>query len=165
MEEEIQGEALVILDRDIVAEEDNVLEDEFGNDVNEQEANLSSAFSVTTTSTSNYVKIDMFKLDDDSSFSTWSTLEAPTTPTLSRLFNEQRQVPARLKKPRPVKSGISSPFSPSEVLQRPNYNHSDSEASPSSSSRSSKRKAIPAFIRKIGIRKLKISSYSSKEAR
>ncbi|KAJ6579782.1 hypothetical protein B0H10DRAFT_906726 [Mycena sp. CBHHK59/15] len=67
----------------------------------EIEGNLSSAFSTTTTSTSNYVSVDN-DVDDDTS-SVWSTLEAPNTPTVSRLlFADAPPVNHRLRKPRPT---------------------------------------------------------------
>ncbi|KAJ7166564.1 hypothetical protein C8R43DRAFT_986350 [Mycena crocata] len=89
------------------------------------EVNMSSSFSVTTTSTSNYITVEN-EMDDESS--TWSALEAPNTPSYSRLLftSPPSSTNHRLRKPRP----IPGPASPSDVLERPVYNHSTSLPGP-----------------------------------
>ncbi|KAJ6537385.1 hypothetical protein DFH09DRAFT_1178113 [Mycena vulgaris] len=84
----------------------------------ENEVNMSSAFSVTTTSTSNYIAVEN-EMDDDASTSTWSALEAPNTPSYSRLlFTAPPPSNRRLRKVRPTTAA-----SPSAVLDRPEYSH------------------------------------------
>ncbi|KAJ6545359.1 hypothetical protein B0H19DRAFT_1266807 [Mycena capillaripes] len=83
-----------------------------------EEAILSSRFSGTTTSTSNFVNVENMMEDDSST--TWSALEAPNTPSYSRLlFSDPPSSKSRLRKTRP----IPGPASPSDVLDRPEYNH------------------------------------------
>ncbi|KAJ7190809.1 hypothetical protein GGX14DRAFT_579503 [Mycena pura] len=103
---------------------------------------LPSRFSMTTTSTSNYVSVENEM--DDASSSTWSTLEAPNTPSYSRLlFPVATPDPAasgsmrRLRKTRPV----PGPASPADVLRRPGYSHTVPTGSPNSRSRSHSRPA------------------------
>ncbi|KAJ7510673.1 hypothetical protein B0H11DRAFT_1955695, partial [Mycena galericulata] len=83
------------------------------------EGNMSSAFSVTTTSTSNYINVEK-EMDDETS-TAWSALEAPNTPSYSRLLCTVPPPPSnrRLRKTRPV----PGPASPSDVLHRREYNH------------------------------------------
>ncbi|KAF9457794.1 hypothetical protein BDZ94DRAFT_1240487 [Collybia nuda] len=85
------------------------------------EYNLCSAFSTTTTSTSNYVSVDMAELDDEGS-SSWSDLEAPNTPSYSRLLFTDLD-PHRLSKRLRKSRHRDTPAPPSEVLNRPTYNH------------------------------------------
>ncbi|KAJ7641974.1 hypothetical protein FB45DRAFT_364182 [Roridomyces roridus] len=85
--------------------------------------NMSSAFSVTTTSTSNYVEVENEMYDDDDGGTTaWTALEPPNTPGFSHglmfppIHAPVPRQPHRLHKPRP-------PASPALVLHRPEYNH------------------------------------------
>ncbi|KAG6853546.1 hypothetical protein C0991_003337 [Blastosporella zonata] len=127
-------------------DDDEELEVEFGEEktgfgevVSEEKFNLSSAFSVTTTSTSNYIDVEMSDSHDENSES-WSTLEAPNTPGFSRLlFREERHSAGLLRKRRPPN----------------NSNNFVTDASPPDSLRSFKRKAIPGFLRNIGLRRLR----------
>ncbi|KAJ7177264.1 hypothetical protein C8R43DRAFT_1118269 [Mycena crocata] len=121
----------------------------------------SSAFSVTTTSTSNYINVEN-EMDDDDSSATWSALEAPNTPSYSRLLFTAPASPAnrRLPKARPVRG----PAYPSDVLDRPVYNHSTSVPGPppgtpepirrTQSSPSARRSRnlylVPKFVRGVG---------------
>ncbi|KAJ7754313.1 hypothetical protein DFH07DRAFT_823015 [Mycena maculata] len=90
----------------------------FESGVEENEGNLSSRFSMTTTSTSNYITVEN-EVDDESS-AAWSTVEAPNTPSYSRLlFTNPPASNHRLRKTRP----IPGPASPSDVLARRDYNH------------------------------------------
>ncbi|KAJ7795485.1 hypothetical protein B0H14DRAFT_3158597 [Mycena olivaceomarginata] len=83
----------------------------------DNEVNLSSRFSGTTTSTSNFVTVENMMEDDSST--TWSALEAPNTPSYSRLlFCDAPSSKSRLRKPRPM----PGPASPSNVLDRPEHN-------------------------------------------
>ncbi|RDB27173.1 hypothetical protein Hypma_004585 [Hypsizygus marmoreus] len=118
----------------------------------DDEANLCSAFSVTTTSTSNYISVELDD-DDDEGSASWSTLEAPGTPGYSRLLfsEQQRRSSRRLRKRRPTASDI--PASPSIVLQRPCYNHTMS-----SDTRCSKHVVLPKFIRSLSMRRCKSRS-------
>ncbi|KAJ6462587.1 hypothetical protein C8R45DRAFT_527556 [Mycena sanguinolenta] len=76
---------------------------------------MSSRFSGTTTSTSNFVSVEN-EMDDEAS-ADWSALEAPNTPGYSHLFFTAPPSPQRrLRKSRP-------PASPSDVLDRPDYSH------------------------------------------
>ncbi|KAJ7892362.1 hypothetical protein B0H14DRAFT_3688553 [Mycena olivaceomarginata] len=64
-------------------------------------------FSGTTTSTSNFVTVENMMEDDSST--TWSALEAPNTPSYSRLlFCDAPSSKSRLRKPRPM-PGPASP--------------------------------------------------------
>ncbi|KAJ7036610.1 hypothetical protein C8F04DRAFT_1257839 [Mycena alexandri] len=82
----------------------------------ENEGNMSSAFSVTTTSTSNYIDVENEMSDDESA--NWSALEAPNTPGYASLFfTGQSPAPTpnrRLHKSRPP----PRPAPPSDVLER-----------------------------------------------
>ncbi|KAF5379992.1 hypothetical protein D9615_006276 [Tricholomella constricta] len=128
--------------------------------------NLRSAFSVTTTSTSNYISVELDEFADDED-SSWSTLEAPNTPGFSRLLfsqqQQQRRSSGRLKKRRP-QTGIDSPAPPLEVLQRPCYNHTTSTstdaAAPTatastarSTSCTSKHVTLPRFVRSLSLKR------------
>ncbi|KAJ7777104.1 hypothetical protein B0H16DRAFT_1879246 [Mycena metata] len=88
----------------------------------ENEGNMSSAFSVTTTSTSNYINVENEMSDDESA--NWSALEAPNTPGYGSLFfTGQSPAPPpsrRLHKNAPP----PKPASPSDVLERPEYSYS-----------------------------------------
>ncbi|KAG6917483.1 hypothetical protein DXG01_002346 [Tephrocybe rancida] len=121
--------------------------------IDDEEFNLSSAFSVTTTSTSNYVDVEF---DDDDESASWSTLEVPNTPSFWQLLvdEQQRRSTGRLKKRKPM--DVESPASPSDVLQRPQYNHREVQLS--DPPRSPKRKAIPGFIRSISMGRLRSPS-------
>ncbi|KAJ7246100.1 hypothetical protein B0H12DRAFT_766925 [Mycena haematopus] len=78
-------------------------------------ANMSSRFSGTTTSTSNFVTVENEMNDEVSA--DWSALEAPNTPGYSHLlFSAPPSSHRRLRKARP-------PASPSDVLDRPEYSH------------------------------------------
>lgn len=106
-----------------------------------------SAFSTTTTSTSNYVSIDVAELDDEGS-SSWSDLEAPNTPSYSRLLFTDRdphRLSGRLRKNRPW----NVPAPPSEVLQRPTYNHVTSSPPESEP----KPPSLPRFVRNLSLKK------------
>ncbi|KAJ7728655.1 hypothetical protein B0H16DRAFT_1734597 [Mycena metata] len=85
------------------------------------EGNMSSAFSVTTTSTSNYVNVENEMPDYESA--DWSALEAPNTPGYTSLFfTNQPRTPTpnrRLHKNRPP----PKPASPSDVLTRREYSY------------------------------------------
>ncbi|KAF8056520.1 hypothetical protein FPV67DRAFT_640234 [Lyophyllum atratum] len=123
----------------------------------DDEYNLSSAFSVTTTSTSNYISVEAEEEDDEGSAS-WSTLEAPNTPSFSRLlFTEQpRHSSGRLKKRKPT--SLESPAPPAEVLQRPGYNHTaESESAPHSPCMSN-YKVIPKFVRSLSMKRWRSES-------
>jgi len=121
----------------------------------EDEANLSSAFSVTTTSTSNYVSVELDEEDDEGSAS-WSTVEAPNTPSFSRLLfsEQQRRSSGRLKKRKPV--SVDNPAPPSEVLQRPSYNHTTTSAPQSPCA--PKDKVLPKLVRSFSIKRWKSES-------
>lgn len=121
----------------------------------EEEANLSSAFSVTTTSTSNYISVELDEEDDEGSAS-WSTLEAPNTPSFSRLLfsEQQRRSSGRLKKRKPAKR--DSPAPPSEVLQRPSYNHNTTSAPHSPCT--SKHNVLPKLVRSLSIKRWRSES-------
>ncbi|KAI0784042.1 hypothetical protein C8Q75DRAFT_810388 [Abortiporus biennis] len=117
--------------------------------------NLKSAFSVTTTSTTNYVTVDRpsvcqsghhhySRYDSDGTTvhqsDIWSTLRdlnttpGPHTPHISSPLALNNGIRRVLRKPRPCRSCSSDshdqPASPSEVLAREEYNH---EVSPQSS--------------------------------
>jgi len=134
---------------------EGMIDDGFKVDVTEYDVNLSSAFSVTTTSTSNYIAVEMEEVDDEESDS-WSTLEAPNTPSFSRLLfcEQQRRSSGRLRKRKPA--GLDSPTSPSEVLQRPIYNHAT--ASTPHSTYPSKHKALPKFVRSLSLKRWRSAS-------
>ncbi|KAJ7057359.1 hypothetical protein C8F01DRAFT_1151797, partial [Mycena amicta] len=88
----------------------------------DNEDNLPSRFSMTTTSTSNFVTVEKEK-DFETSTATWTALEAPNTPGYSRLMFTPPSDPEhkrRLLKTRPT----PGPASPADVLNRPEYNHS-----------------------------------------
>ncbi|KAF8188935.1 hypothetical protein K438DRAFT_1833542 [Mycena galopus ATCC 62051] len=81
----------------------------------DNEGNLSSRFSGTTTSTGNFISVEN-EMDDEAS-ADWSALEPPNTPGYSHLlFSAPSSPHRRLRKTRP-------PASPSDVLDRPKYNH------------------------------------------
>ncbi|KAJ7636621.1 hypothetical protein FB45DRAFT_906960 [Roridomyces roridus] len=110
----------------------------------DDENNLCSAFSVTTTSTSNYINVEN-EMDDESTLA-WSKLDPPNTPGYSRglMFPGTPAAPQRLRKPRPA----PGPASPADVLHRPNYNHTNSAPSPLPSSPSPPpRSATPSSPR------------------
>ncbi|KAF7305592.1 DJ-1 protein-PfpI domain-containing protein [Mycena chlorophos] len=98
---------------------------------------LPSRFSMTTTSTSNFVTVEKDK-DFDAATATWTTLEAPNTPGYSNLMFGPSNASAaasttaseanrrRLQKLRPV----PGPAAPMDVLSRPEYNHSPSKRLP-----------------------------------
>ncbi|KAJ7653894.1 hypothetical protein DFH06DRAFT_519397 [Mycena polygramma] len=89
------------------------------------EENLSSRFSGTTTSTSNFVRVE--NIMDDGASTEWSALEAPNTPSYSRLlFADPPSLNRRLRKTRPT----PGPASPSDVLDRREYNHNVPMPSP-----------------------------------
>ncbi|GLB44001.1 hypothetical protein LshimejAT787_1501850 [Lyophyllum shimeji] len=119
------------------------------------EPNLSSAFSVTTTSTSNYISVELNDVDEEGS-ATWSTLEAPNTPSYSRLLfsDQQRRSSGRLKKRKPA--SLDCPARPSEVLQRTSYNHTTASAPHSPCA--SKHKALPKFVRSLSIKRWRSES-------
>ncbi|KAJ7154592.1 hypothetical protein C8R46DRAFT_1117840 [Mycena filopes] len=103
----------------------------------ENEGNMSSAFSVTTTSTSNYINVENEMSDAESA--DWSALEAPNTPGYSSLFFTGAPAPVAPGYSGPFFTGASAPItpnrrlhknrpppkpaSPSDVLQRPQYSH------------------------------------------
>ncbi|KAF7343012.1 DJ-1 protein-PfpI domain-containing protein [Mycena venus] len=80
---------------------------------------LSSRFSGTTTSTSNFITVENEM--DDGATADWSALEAPNTPGYSHLgFSASPSAShRRLRKTRP----LPGPASPSDVLDRPEYSH------------------------------------------
>ncbi|KAJ7029229.1 hypothetical protein C8F04DRAFT_1265105 [Mycena alexandri] len=86
----------------------------------ENKGNMSSAFSVTTTSTSNYINAENQMSDDESA--NWCALEAPNTPGYASIFfTGQSPAPTpnwRLHKRWPP----PKPASPSDVLER-NYSY------------------------------------------
>jgi len=96
--------------------------------------NMSSAFSVTTTSTNNYVEVDFppsesdpSKYEDDAS--SWETLHGVDRAYCLNVPPPQRR--RRLKKPRvDTKIASKSPASPAEVLAREHYNHASPSSTP-----------------------------------
>jgi len=70
---------------------------------------------MTTTSTTNFVNVEG---DDDSLYSSWSTLEAPAHFPPSASLNPSPQRRLRKRKPSHL-----CPVPPAEVLARNNYNH------------------------------------------
>ncbi|KAJ7092953.1 hypothetical protein B0H15DRAFT_833054 [Mycena belliarum] len=117
----------------------------------DSEPNMCSAFSVSDTSTSNFITVS--SEDSDASSSTWSALEAPKTPGYSRTppFTGISPAHRRLRKPRPT-----TPAPPAAVLTRAEYSHnlpipvpgSESPVSPRPPSRpSSPRVSLPKFAR------------------
>ncbi|KAI0747244.1 hypothetical protein C8Q80DRAFT_1104792 [Daedaleopsis nitida] len=115
------------------------------------EVNLSSAFSVTTTSTSRYVEVDHPSQAEQYScertcvdsastahFSSWSTLRDADRQIC---FNVPLEIGRRLKKHRsprsPSDSAPATPADPAEVLARRYYNHFPSPPASDSSHESS----------------------------
>ncbi|KAI0699033.1 hypothetical protein C8T65DRAFT_710057 [Cerioporus squamosus] len=107
------------------------------------EVNLSSAFSVTTTSTSRYVEVDEPSQAEQYSCertyvnsapsvheSAWSTLRDAER---NICFNVPLEIGRRLKKHRPSRSPPPGPADPSEVLARQYFNHLPSPAPTDSS--------------------------------
>ncbi|RPD53453.1 hypothetical protein L227DRAFT_589329 [Lentinus tigrinus ALCF2SS1-6] len=107
------------------------------------EVNLSSAFSVTTTSTSRYVEVDHPSQAEQYSCeqtfvnsepsvheSAWSTLRDAER---NICFNVPLEIGRRLKKHRPSRSPPSVPADPQEVLARQYFNHLPSPAPTDSS--------------------------------
>ncbi|KAJ7141525.1 hypothetical protein C8R46DRAFT_1233655 [Mycena filopes] len=85
-----------------------------------EEINLSSAFSVTTTSTSDYIHVQNEM--SDAASNDWSALEAPDTPGYSApAFTAPPGPHRRLHNHWPSASRHAA--SPSAVLARPEYNH------------------------------------------
>jgi len=80
---------------------------------------MSSRFSGTTTSTSNFVNVE--NIMEEGASADWSALEAPNTPGYSHLLFSTPPSPShrRLRKTRP----LPGPASPSDVLDRPEYSH------------------------------------------
>ncbi|KAJ7136670.1 hypothetical protein C8R44DRAFT_976185 [Mycena epipterygia] len=134
--------------RDDVSDEGFFEGGQFNGMDDENEGNMSSAFSVTTTSTSNYITVEN-EMDDESS-STWSALEAPNTPSHSRLlFTGTPPATRRLRKARPV----PAPASPSDVLDRSDYSHNlpvpapGTPENPRASTLCQRHLSLPKFVR------------------
>ncbi|TFK81587.1 hypothetical protein K466DRAFT_333897 [Polyporus arcularius HHB13444] len=108
------------------------------------EVNLSSAFSVTTTSTSRYVEVDEPSQAEQYSCertyvnsapsvheSAWSTLRDAER---NICFNVPLEFGRRLKKHRPSRSPPPGPADPAEVLARQTFNHHLPSPAPTASS-------------------------------
>ncbi|KAJ7809127.1 hypothetical protein B0H14DRAFT_2867676, partial [Mycena olivaceomarginata] len=103
----------------------------------DNEVNLSSRFSGTTTSASNFVTVENMMEDDSST--TWSALEAPNTPSYSPASENPGQCP-----------GLASP---SDVLARPEHNDNLPTPTPRSGTTVTFRTRSPASARGLGRRK------------